>query len=299
MSSAGTSPLRLAVLDICNPENLVATAQLAEALGMSRYWFTEHHSDGQSASPTLATATVAPIVKHIRLGTAGILLQYQSPLRVIEDFALLELLFGNRFDLGVAGAQAPPWAHQHLLDGRSQPTLDSYSSRVTELVGWARDRPAGILGTGALQAELWMCGMNRNSAELAGRLGMSYAFHHFLHRGRPAAADGPEIVDRYREAAAAVGRRPYVSLACFGICADTASEAQALWREQAGPGHAALAAPCFAGGPSECREQLEQIADEYGANEIAVHCPTNRQKTKFNSLTRLADALNLRGMPLT
>src|SRR5438046_1992473 len=95
-------PLRLSVIDLQWPGNLEILLPALERLGYYRFWASEHHAAGQSASPTVIAAIAASQTSRIRVGTAGILLNYASPLRIAEDFALLELFFSGRIDLGIA-----------------------------------------------------------------------------------------------------------------------------------------------------------------------------------------------------
>ncbi|WP_227002624.1 LLM class flavin-dependent oxidoreductase [Salicibibacter kimchii] len=57
-----------------------------------------------STSPDLLGAHVAAATKHIRIGSGGIMLPNHSPLKVAENFSLLEALHPNRIDLGIGHA---------------------------------------------------------------------------------------------------------------------------------------------------------------------------------------------------
>src|ERR1043166_171815 len=113
--------LDLSVLDISWPGHVPRLVTQLEASGYHRFWTTEHHTLSQSASPTVLAGLAAGMTERIRIGTAGILLKYASPAKVVEDFRLLELFFPGRIDLGIAGAGIP--AHEAIyLDGRPQST---------------------------------------------------------------------------------------------------------------------------------------------------------------------------------
>jgi alkanesulfonate monooxygenase SsuD/methylene tetrahydromethanopterin reductase-like flavin-dependent oxidoreductase (luciferase family) len=76
---------------------------LAEDLGFSSAWLTEHHycDDGYTPSPFVIGGAIASRTKSIRIGTNLIILPIHDPLRVAEDAATLSILSGGRFDLGV------------------------------------------------------------------------------------------------------------------------------------------------------------------------------------------------------
>jgi luciferase family oxidoreductase group 1 len=120
-------PLKLSILDQSpvisghTPAQAVAEtiklAQAAEKLGYYRYWLAEHHALAALADPCpeILLTRIAAATSTIRVGTGGILLPYYSPLKVAEQFRMLEALFPQRIDLGVGHAVL-----QHLEHGRSQ-----------------------------------------------------------------------------------------------------------------------------------------------------------------------------------
>src|SRR5262245_24379110 len=176
--------LRLGVLDCCQvppgktgQEALFDTLELApraESLGYSRYWLAEHHEPTVAhGCPELLAVAVAGLTRRIRVGTAGVLLRYYSPLKVAKDFRLLHALFTGRIDLGIAGGRAPEESARGLLGG-PEPTSpdDGQSEKVGELLAHlsGERHPVAPLGVGT--PEVWVLGSRRpESALSAGRHG--------------------------------------------------------------------------------------------------------------------------------
>src|SRR5690606_31264526 len=81
----------------------VQLIQLAERLGYTRYWLSEHHNTGTlaGAAPEVLIAHLAGQTQRIRIGSGGVMLPNHSTLKVAENFRLLEALFPNRIDLGI------------------------------------------------------------------------------------------------------------------------------------------------------------------------------------------------------
>lgn len=76
---------------------------LADGLGFSTVTVAEHHffSDGWMPSPLVICAGIASATKRIRLGTNIIILPLYHPVKVAEDAAVVDVLSGGRFILGI------------------------------------------------------------------------------------------------------------------------------------------------------------------------------------------------------
>ena len=75
----------------------------AEEYGFDSVWPAEHHFTeyGFCASPALSLAATAQATKRIRLGTGVVVLPMNHPLRIAEDYAMLDLMSDGRIDFGV------------------------------------------------------------------------------------------------------------------------------------------------------------------------------------------------------
>jgi luciferase family oxidoreductase group 1 len=187
-------------------KDTVAVAQRAEALGYARYWLGEHHVEGHACgSPQIFAALLAASTKRIRIGIGAMLLQYWAPLKLAEDFCLLEAIFG-RVDLGVGRGLADNFrSHLALLDGRlgNKGMLGEkeYEARLNELVGHLRgtipeDHPhrgAAVIPDLDVSPEIWVCGSTM-AAPQAARTGTRFCCS--LFHGRIAS---PSHMVRYRD----------------------------------------------------------------------------------------------------
>src|SRR5687767_2095240 len=82
----------------------------AENLGFDSLWVTEHHFryfGGMLPNPQLLLAAAAGRTKRMRLGTAVSLLPMHHPVRIAEDFAMVDLVSNGRLDFGAGRGMHP------------------------------------------------------------------------------------------------------------------------------------------------------------------------------------------------
>ena len=82
----------------------------AEDLGFDSFWATEHHFryfGGMLPNPQMLLAAAAQRTKRMRLGTAVTILPMHNPIRIAEDFAMLDLLSNGRLNFGAGRGMHP------------------------------------------------------------------------------------------------------------------------------------------------------------------------------------------------
>ena len=91
-------------------EEMAESIRLADDFGWTRALTTEHHFHyygGAVPNPAIILAAWARETKNIRLAPAVSLMQLRDPLKVAEDYALVDHLSGGRCDMGVAKGFVP------------------------------------------------------------------------------------------------------------------------------------------------------------------------------------------------
>ena len=282
--SAPTLPrLPLSVLDLApvpagrTPhEAVTATLELArtvEDLGFTRYWLAEHHNMPgiASSAPAVLIGAVAAATRRIRVGSGGVMLPNHPPLVVAEQFGTLDALHPGRVDLGIGRAPGTDGATARALR-RSVDALsaDDFPEQLGELLAFLRgDFPAGhpykaIRAVPAPQhaVPLWLLGSSGYSAQVAGALGLPFAFaHHFSARNTLPA------LDLYRDAftPSAILDAPYAMVAVQVVCAQDDERARFL------AGSGALSFVRLAQGrPGPLPTPEEAAAHDYTAQERAI-----------------------------
>jgi len=99
----------------------ITLAKHAEAVGLDVFALGEHHNPPfWSSSPTTTLAFIAAQTERLLLSTATTLITTNDPVKIAEDFAMLQHVSGGRMDLMLGrGNTGPvyPWFGQDIRQG--------------------------------------------------------------------------------------------------------------------------------------------------------------------------------------
>lgn len=213
----------------------IRLAQAAEQMGYYRYWCAEHHSIMALADPCpeILITRLAAATSTIRVGSGGVLLPYYSPLKIAEQFRMLEALFPGRIDLGIGRAPGGDQATAMAMGQGRYPSADDFPDQVQYLAAYLDDdmpdghpfRQVKAQPAGPTSPQIWLLGSSDYSGALAAQLGLRFAFAHFI------SARGGDVVMRdFKRRYQPSPREPQPqALVCvFVVCADTQAQAERL-----------------------------------------------------------------------
>ena len=209
-----TTTLQLSILDqtpirrgsdaVRSLQETVELARLADRLGYTRYWLSEHHNTITlaGASPEILIARLGAETRHIRLGSGGIMLPNHSALKVAENFRLLEALYPGRIDLGLGRAPGGDRLTSQLLNPSNTFDPQEYIRQIGDLEAFLSDASTPGTMHGKVRAiprigtrpALWMLTSSGESAYLAAHFGMALSYAQFINPVGGAAA-----IRSYRE----------------------------------------------------------------------------------------------------
>ncbi|WP_026693964.1 LLM class flavin-dependent oxidoreductase [Peribacillus kribbensis] len=213
--------------------NTLDLAQHAEKWGYNRYWLAEHHNmPGIASSATsVVIGHVAAGTKSIRVGSGGIMLPNHAPLVIAEQFGTLESLFPGRVDLGLGRAPGTDQLTAFALRRERRSDGQDFPEQLAELRNYFKTSEEvggrhvhAIPGEG-LNIPVWLLGSSGFSAQLAGQLGLPFAFasHFSPDNTLPA-------LELYRSSfrPSEVLEKPYAMVGVNVLAADTEQEAKRL-----------------------------------------------------------------------
>ncbi|MFO1108098.1 MAG: LLM class flavin-dependent oxidoreductase [Bradyrhizobium sp.] len=90
-------------------QDAVEKTKIADQGGMGISWFAEHHFSnyGVCGSPLVMAANCAPQTKRIKLASGILVMPLYSPLRVVEEIAMVDSLSEGRLIVGVGTGYQP------------------------------------------------------------------------------------------------------------------------------------------------------------------------------------------------
>ena len=293
-------------------------AEVTDQAGYERFWIAEHHNSGAfvSAATEILIALAAARTSRIRVGSGGVMLPNHSPLKVAENFMSLEALFPGRIDLGLGRAPGTD-GRTALALRRSREALaaDDFPTQIALLRAFAGETPwpAGSVFDGVLAEPrgvklppLWILGSSLYGAQLAGELGVGYAFAYHFSQEDPAVA----VQTYHRHFRPGPLAEPYAILGVNALAAPTEDEAHDLsltsaalslgilsgqrgvlrspeearqWLQEMDTDPAKLLKKARIGTPEQVWASLQELGDSTGAQEMLVttyaHDPLKRQQS--------------------
>jgi len=252
------------------------------------------------------------------------MLPNHAPLRIAEEFRVLEALHPGRIDLGVGRAPGSSQATALALRrSKERLMVDDFPELIGELLHFFRppdhDDSIQAIPRDVPTPPLWMLGSTEDGAKIAAGLGVGFSFAHHIN---------PELAEYaiqvYRSMFKSSPRldRPRVILALSAICAETPTEAERLatslelawvrlrsgkpskfpspeeaanhqydeWERQLAR---AARAHFTAGTPAEVKTRLLALADRCQADEIMVMTMAHSHAARVRSYELLAEAFEL------
>jgi luciferase family oxidoreductase group 1 len=308
--------------------NTIDLAQAADRLGYHRYWLAEHHGLSLAGpSPEVLAGPVAAATERIHVGSGGVMLPHYSPFKVAESFSLLCGLYPGRIDLALGRASGTDPLTQYALQrDRRQAAADDFPQQLLELLAYFRkelptDHPfyrlQHALPGGDEQPEVWLLGSSAQSAIWAKELGLPYAFADFIN------SDGAPIAISYRGGFEASKElpAPHSMVGLWVIAADTTEQARelaasiqmsmlmlrrgtpikippveealAFLRQEGREPGVSASRRMIVGDPASVRTQIEEVVEEYRADEATLVTITHDHEARKRSYELVAKEFGL------
>lgn len=306
----------------------VATAQLAEELGYSRFWVSEHHNSTfiAGSTPEVLMVKLADATNHIRIGSGGIMLPNHSALKVAENFRMLETLFPGRIDLGMGRAPGTDRLTSSLLNPSNDFSESSYLRQLEHLQHFFNDTAGterGFIYATPQSTTIpmqWILSSSGGSSNIAARFGLGLAVAKFIN-----GFVRPDVVETYRRNFRPSEQypAPHALLSVFVLCGETEEKAlelrktmdyiliefekgkfgpfpdrQTVMNYRFTPGELERlrynSGRIVSGTKEDVKKQLNDLANEFEVDEIIISTMADSAEDRIRSFELISEAFNLR-----
>lgn len=298
-------------------------ARHVEKWGYTRFWLSEHHNmiSVASSATSILIGYIAEGTTTMRVGSGGIMLPNHSPLAIAEQFGTLESIYPGRIDLGLGRAPGTDQLTAMELRGDRFNAVNEFPQNVLKLQAYFSEKNStskvrAIPGEG-LNIPIWILGSSTDSAQLAGILGLPYAFaSHF------APAQFEAAIQLYRQTfrPSESLKKPYVMACVNMIAADTDQEANKLatslyqmflgivsgdrkllqppvdnmdelWTEYEKAMASQMLSLSFIGTPEKIKKEMQNFINQTRIDEIMVISNIYEQQAKLHSYELFAELM--------
>lgn len=309
-------------------QETIATAVLAEELGYSRFWVSEHHNSTfiAGSTPEVLMVKLADATRHIRIGSGGIMLPNHSALKVAENFRMLETLFPGRIDLGMGRAPGTDRITSSILNPSNDFSEPSYLRQLEHLQHFFNDTAGterGFIYATPQSSTIpmqWILSSSGGSSSIAAKFGLGLAVAKFIN-----GFVRPDVIETYRKQFRPSEQYPvpHALLSVFVLCGETEEKARDMRkmmdyilvefeRGKFGPFPDAEAVKNYrfsagelerirynsgriiSGTPEDVKEQLTSLANDFDVDEIIISTMADNAASRVKSFELISEAFSLR-----
>lgn len=284
--------------------DLFEIVPIAESLGYNRYWLAEHHTqDVAWNSADMLIGLLAAITDRIRIGVAGKLLYYNNPLQLAHNYNLINFLFNNRIDLGIARGIILPQnlgrlflcEEDLLYKSPHLELLAKYEKKIELLVSYLNNDFTSLpdLSNSLIPQwnnhpiDLWVLGSSKTSLPFVLKHQMNFCLSTFHQQNNYI-----EIIKTFKKQYAEKHKKkinPVVAVA--GVCAETSKEANEIFKNHPLKNNLF---PFIVGSPDEWKEKLFALEKEIEVEEVVILDMCNSIEEKVECLTLLSKSFSLK-----
>lgn len=309
-------------------DETIATVKLAERLGYSRFWVSEHHNSTfiAGSAPEILMVKLASETEKIRIGSGGIMLPNHSALKVAENFRMLETLFPGRIDLGMGRAPGTDRLTSSLLNPSNEFAEEDYLRQLDHLqnfftdTAYTRDnRQILAVPQSTTIPDQWILSSSGGSSLIAAKFGLGLVIAKFINGFAKR-----DVMDAYRKnfRPSEYFPQPHAMVSVFTLCAETEEKAAEMRKFmdyiflqfEAGkfhnfPDYETIQKYVFtqeelqrikynsgrvvSGTKESVKKQLEALAEEFDVDEIIISTMAGNADDRRRSFELIAEAFEL------
>lgn len=265
-----------------------------ERMGYKRLWLSEHYSPEFAwFNPRMLLPLLAGYSERIRVGIAGVLLNYHSSLQTAHDFRLLGALFPERIDLGFARAMVPDDISKYLYRHPQMGDPRQWETHVGNLFSFLRETDASktiipdllVPPQGTMLPQTWFLGSGGSGIALAIEHQSNFCLS-LMHPGADINKNADVIKDFKDLYFKTHGIVPVTSIL---ICASDTSDPELQYKLNNKYNKLHDANPF--GSVEFILERIASLTEQLGNDEVIVFFPEHKRELRIDFFKRLAQSL--------
>lgn len=272
----------------------------ADELGFTRFWLTEHHNfypTSPWSSPEILLPLFLGMTERIKVGMAGVLINYHSPYRVALNFKLLSNLYPGRVDLGFANGTPPENISYMLCQKKFKKRPDSFYKNIKIIHDFYNNEEKiaakeniiipPMAGTVPDMFALSSFFSEENTEKaIKYKLNFSKSIFHDVQ----SLTYEYDMINRYRENFYSVHHTwPQINIALPVICAKTKRSALKIAKESGGP----LIVNTLLGSPNFIYDKIHEYAEKFQVDEFVLYDKSFDHDIKMNTLETFSELFSL------
>jgi luciferase family oxidoreductase group 1 len=272
----------------------------ADELSFSRFWLTEHHNyypTSPWSNPEILIPIFLGISERIKVGMAGVLINYHSPYRVALDFKLLSNLYPGRVDLGFANGTPPENISQLLRQNKFEKRPDDYYNNIKLINEFytkedeiaTRDNIIIPPLAGAVP-DMFTLSSFFSDENTKKAVDLKLNFSKSLFHDTKSLTYEYDKINAYRDAFyQTYSYLPQVNIALPIVCAGTKQEAQRIAESNGGP----IAVNTILGSINCVYDTIHTYQEKFQVNEFILYDKSYDQDIKIETLYKLSETFKL------
>lgn len=286
--------------DSYNLVDIFDMAEKADQCGFQRFWMGEHFdSKALWSNPEPLIPVILGLTDSINVGCAGIILRLHSTLRVASSFKLMNAMYPERVDLGLAAGFTGEEASK-LLVGKSIDEIkqsdffdsvnilcDLYNNETNHLENNVFVNPLYFS-----KPNLWLLSLGFGRMNEAVKYGLNYSksiFHTFSNN--EAAVEELKIFkqaffDKY-------DRLPEINIAFAGVLTNNENEARVIREEEQKKPTRLHYYPNIIGTASYFEDKLNEYAEKYEVDDFTFLDMTESMSKRIENIEEISEKLHI------
>jgi alkanesulfonate monooxygenase SsuD/methylene tetrahydromethanopterin reductase-like flavin-dependent oxidoreductase (luciferase family) len=281
--------------DIGNSHDVTDVIQYAikaEESLMSRFWLGEHYGQTIWNNPEPLLPIILGMTESINVGAAGILVNLHSSYRVACAFKLMNAVFPNRVDLGIAKGGTTP-DYQALLFECDNFAPFPISTKIENLFNYFKDEDE-YFAKGITfppykypKPNMWLLGLSNRSLNEALNYNCNFS-RSLFHASSFQLPDIEEIRTFKKQYFDSYGSYPLINIVFSGVVADNTEEAKRLYENSVWSKNTFIIAN-FIGSRIDFNAYINKLQNDFEIDELIFLDLSPSIQNKFETLQILQE----------